>query len=107
MGGGPRVRASNLLAMRRWIVLAALVVVTACSQSSAAVTGVADVGVQSGDLPKGVQKCSASGDIDSFLNAVKSKDPSTYTSTKSEWSRTRRPGRPRAERGFYTATRAH
>jgi hypothetical protein len=81
--------------MRRWIVLAALVAVSACNQSSAAVTGVADVAVQSGDLPKGVQRCSASGDIDSFLNAVKSKDPSTYSSTKSEWDKAN--GRPSAE----------
>src|SRR5438034_8198408 len=87
MGAEPRVCASNLLAMRQWIALAALVVLAACNQSSAAVTGVADIAVKSGDVPKGLQKCSASGDIDSFLNAVKSKDPSTYTSTKSEWDK--------------------
>ena len=107
MGGGPRVRASNLLAMRRWIALAALVVVTACTQSSAAATGVADVAVQSGDLPKGVQKCSVSGDIDSFLNAVKSKDPNTYKSTKSEWDNAKSHGATAAEVVFYTDSKAH
>src|SRR5438093_2518064 len=107
MGGGPRVRASNLLAMRRWIALAALVVVTACTQSSAAATGVAGVAVQSGDLPKGVQKCSASGDIDSFLNAVKSKDPNTYKSTKQEWDRAKSHGATAAEVVFYTDSKAH
>ena len=98
----------TFLAMRRWIVLAALVVVTACNQSSAAaVIGVADVAVHSGDLPKGVQKCSASGDIDSFLNAVKSKDPSTYASTKSEWDNAKSHGATSAEVVFYTDSKAH
>ena len=107
MGLGERLRASNLLAMRRWLVLAVLVLVTACNQSSAAVTGVADVSVQSGDLPKGVQKCSASGDIDSFLKAVKTKDPSTYTSTKSEWDKAKSHGATSAEVVFYTDSKAH
>ncbi len=93
--------------MRRWLVLAALVVVTVCNQSSAAATGVADVAVQSGDLPKGVQKCSASGDIDSFLKAVKSKDPSTYSSTKAEWDKAKSHGATAAEVVFYTDSKAH
>ena len=93
--------------MRRWIALAAFVVVTACNQSSAAVIGVADVAVQPGDLPKGVQKCSASGDIDSFLNSVKTKDPSTYASTKSEWDSAKTHGATSAEVVFYTDSKAH
>ena len=104
---GTGVRASNLLAMRRWIALAAFVLVTACNQSSAAATGVADVAVQSGDLPKGVQKCSASGDIDSFLNTVKTKDPSTYDSTKSEWDKAKNNGATAAEVVFYADSKAH
>src|SRR5207302_7594875 len=107
MGLGERLRASNLLAMRRWLVLAVLVLMTACNQSSAAVTGVADVAVRSGDLPKGVQKCSASGDIDSFLKAVKTKDPSTYSSTKSEWDKAKSHGATSAEVVFYTDSKAH
>ena len=107
MGLGERLHASNLLAMRRWLVLAVLVLVTACNQSSAAVTGVADVSVQSGDLPKGVQKCSASGDIDSFLKAVKTKDPSTYSSTKSEWDKAKSHGATSAQVVFYTDSKAH
>ena len=107
MGAEPRVCASNLLAMRQWIALAALVVLAACNQSSAAVTGVADIAVKSGDVPKGLQKCSASGDIDSFLNAVKSKDPSTYTSTKSEWDKAKSHGATSAEVVFYADSKAH
>jgi hypothetical protein len=107
MGVGLGARASNLLAMHRWIVLAALILVTACNQSSAAVTGVADVAVKSSDLPKGVQKCSASGDIDSFLNTVKVKDPTTYESTKSEWDKAKSNGATSAEVVFYTDSKAH
>src|SRR6266581_7182922 len=107
MGGGPRVRASNLSAMRRWIALAAFLVVAACNQPGAAVTGPADVAVQSGDLPKSVQKCSASGDIDSFLKTVKAKDPSTYSSTKAEWDKAKSHGATAAEVVFYTDSKAH
>ena len=32
-----------------------------------------------------MHKCDLSGDIDSFLNKSKTKDPNTYTSTKTEW----------------------
>src|SRR5579859_106799 len=107
MRGGPRVRGSNLLAMRLWIALAALVMVSACNQSSAAAIGVANVAVQSIDLPKGVQTCSASGDIDSFLNSVKTKDPNTYSSTKSEWDKAKSHGATEAEVVFYTDSKAH
>src|SRR5713226_5359050 len=107
MGVGSGVRASNLSAMRRWIALAAFMLVAACNQPGAAVIGPADVAVQSGDLPKGVQKCSASGDIDSFLNAVKSKDPTTYTSTKAEWDKAKSNGATSAEVVFYTDSKAH
>jgi hypothetical protein len=93
--------------MRRLMALAAFVVITACNQTSAGATGAADVAVKSSDLPKGVQKCSASGDIDSFLNAVKSKDQTTYTSTKSEWDKAKSHGATAAEVVFYTDSKAH
>src|SRR5258707_11951796 len=107
MGVGSGVRASNLSAMRRWIALAAFLVVAACNQPGAAVTGPADVAVQSGDLPKSVQKCSASGDIDSFLNTVKAKDPTTYASTKAEWDKAKSNGASSAEVVFFTDSKAH
>jgi hypothetical protein len=107
MGVGPRVRASNLLAMRRWIAVAAFVLVAACNQSTTGATGVADVAVQSGDLPKGVQKCSGSGDMDSFLNYVKGKDQTTYKSTKDEWDTAKANGATAAQVVFYTDSKAH
>ena len=93
--------------MRRWIALAAFMVVAACNQPGAAVTGPADVAVQQGDLPKSVQKCSASGDIDSFLKTVKAKDPTTYTSTKAEWDKAKSNGASSAEVVFFTDSKAH
>jgi hypothetical protein len=93
--------------MRRWIALAAFMVVAACNQPGVAVTGPADVAVQAGDLPKGVQKCSASGDIDSFLNTVKAKDPTTYASTKAEWDKAKSNGATSAVVVFDTDSKAH
>ena len=106
-GVGSRVRASNLLAMRRFVVLAALLVLTGCNQPGVAAIGAADVAVQSSDVPKGVQRCSASGDIDSFLNSVKTKDPSTYSSTKAEWDKAKSNGATAAEVVFYADSKAH
>ena len=58
-------------------------------------------------MPKGVQRCDASGSIDSFLNAVKTKDPETYSSTKSEWDKAKSNGATSAEVVFYTDSKAH
>jgi hypothetical protein len=93
--------------MRRLIALVAFVVITACNQSSGAASGVANVSVQSSDLPKGVQKCAGSGDMDSFLNYVKGKDQDTYKSTKDEWDKAKSNGATAAEVVFYTDTKAH
>src|SRR5262245_20248730 len=93
--------------MRRLVAMAAFVLITACNQTSAAAGSVADVAVKSSDLPKGVQKCSGSGDIDSFLNYVKSKDPDTYKSTKTEWDTAKSNGATAAEVVFYTDSKDH
>ena len=71
--------------MRRWIAIASLLVVAACAGSNVTGFGPADVAVQSSDLPKNLVKCDGSGDIDTFLSSVKTKDPSTYQSTSTEW----------------------
>src|ERR1700736_5584503 len=62
----------------------AMLVVIACgSTPSTAVQGptAAEVAMQASDLPSGMQKCTVSGDIDSYLNSIKTKDPSAYTTT--------------------------
>lgn len=102
-----RVRDSNLIAVRRFLALVAIAIFTACSSSGTAGTGASDVAVQSSDVPKGVQRCDVSGSIDSFLNAVKTKDPETYSSTKSEWDKAKSNGATAAEVVFYTDSKDH
>ena len=54
-----------------------------------------------------MQKCGLSGDIDSFLNKSKAKDPNTYTSTKSEWDTAQQAGATAAYAAFYSDSTAH
>ena len=54
-----------------------------------------------------MHKCDLSGDIDSFLNKSKTKDPNTYTSTKTEWDSAKQKGATAAYTAFYTDSTAH
>jgi hypothetical protein len=54
-----------------------------------------------------MHKCDLSGDIDSFLNKSKTKDPNTYTSTKTEWDSAKQKGATSAYTAFYTDSAAH
>ena len=54
-----------------------------------------------------MHKCDLSGDIDSFLAKSKTKDPNTYTSTKSEWDSAKGKGAASAYTAFYTDSTAH
>jgi hypothetical protein len=101
------VRGYNLLTVRRLLIALALAVITACGSSSAAVVGAADVAVQSSDVPKGVQQCSGSGSIDTFLNSIKTKDPITYQSTTDEWNKAKADGATEAQIVFYSDSKAH
>jgi hypothetical protein len=95
--------------MRRWLAAMALFMVAACTggSTSAAVTGPADVAVQSGDLPTGLVKCDGSGSMDTFLNAVKAKDPATYDKTKSEWDSAKSHGATAAAVVFFSDSKDH
>ena len=82
----------------------------ACGGSSSVVSSgptAASVAVQPADLPSDMHKCDLSGDIDSFLNKSKTKDPNTYTSTKSEWDSAKQKGATAAYTAFYTDSTAH
>lgn len=92
--------------IRRSLAALMLLLVTACGSTSA-VVGAANVSVQPSDLPKGVQMCSGSGDIDSFLNAVQTKDPTTYKKTKAEWDSAKSHGATAAQVVFFTDSKAH
>ena len=90
--------------------LALVIVVVACGGSpSTTVSGptASSVAVQTADLPAGMQKCDLSGDIDSFLNKSKTKDPNTYTSVKSEWDAAQKAGATAAYVAFYSDSTAH
>jgi len=90
--------------------LAVILVVVACGGSpSSTVTGptAASVSVQPADLPSDMRKCDLSGTIDSFLNKSKTKDPNTYTSTKSEWEAAQKQGATAAYASFFSDSAAH
>jgi hypothetical protein len=91
-------------------VLVALLMLVACGGSTpAAPSGptAAKISVQPGDLPSDMHKCDVSGDIDTFLNKSKSKDPNTYTTTKAEWDSAKQKGATAAYTAFYTDSAAH
>ena len=90
--------------------LVALLMLVACggnSSGSSSGPTAATIAVQPGDLPSDMHKCDLSGDVDSFLNKSKTKDPNTYTSTKSEWDSAKQKGATAAYTAFYTDTTAH
>ena len=96
---------------RPLIAMVVVLVVVACGNKSpnTAANGptAASVSVQSGDLPSGMQKCDISGDIESFLTKAKTKDPTTYTSTKKEWDDAKKNGATAAYVALYSDNAIH
>jgi hypothetical protein len=90
------------------LALAAMVVACGGSPSTTS-TGptAASVAVQPGDVGGGMQKCDLSGDIGSFLNKSKAKDPSTYTSFKNYWDAAQKAGATDEYTAFYADSAAH
>jgi hypothetical protein len=87
-----------------------MVMVFACGGTPAATSSgptASSISVQPGDVPTDMHKCDLSGDIDSFLNKSKTKDPNTYTSTKSEWDAAQKQGATAAYAAFYADSTAH
>jgi hypothetical protein len=92
--------------------LAALVLLGACGGGSSqsifpTSPTAASIAVQPGDLPSGMQKCNMSGDIDSFLDKAKTKDPANYKQTQSDWDAAKKQGATSAYTAFYTDTAAN
>jgi hypothetical protein len=54
-----------------------------------------------------MHKCDLSGDIDTFLNKVKTTSPATYTSTKAEWDAAKKQGATAAEIVFFADSTAN
>jgi hypothetical protein len=90
--------------------LAVVLMLVACGGSSSILPSgptPSSISVQPADLPSGMQKCDLSGDIDSFLNKAKTKDPTTYNSTKAEWDSAKQKGATSAYTAFYADNSAH
>jgi hypothetical protein len=93
---------------RSLTVLLALFMIAACGSSPAApVVTVSSVSVQPGDLPSGMQRCDLSGDINTYLNNIKTKDSTTYASISSEWADAQTKGATAAQIVFYTDSAAN
>src|SRR6202790_5917940 len=110
-GAVPKDRCQTVPMLQRSLAcLAALIMVVACGGTPSSSTSgptASSVAVQSKDLPSDMRKCDLSGDIDSFLSKSKTKDPTTYTSTKSEWDAAKQQGATAAYAAFYSDTTAH
>ncbi|HLQ62976.1 MAG TPA: hypothetical protein VK131_14040 [Candidatus Acidoferrales bacterium] len=82
--------------MRRVLFTLGLVLgLAACGAPTCAGLGGAttqSVALQGSDVPKGLQKCPATGDINSYLDQLKKKDPSTYQSTNDQWQKEKKAG---------------
>jgi hypothetical protein len=88
--------------------LIAVFMIAACgSPPTAAVATVASVSVQPADLPSGMQRCDVSGDVNTYLNNIKTKDPSAYTTTKAQWDAAQAKGVTAAQVVFYTDSAAN
>ena len=88
--------------------LIAIFMVAACGAlPNVAAATAADVSIKPGDLPSGMQRCELSGDVDSYLNSIKTKDPATYATTKKEWEDAQKNGATAAQVVFYTDSAAN
>ena len=88
--------------------LVALLMVVACaSPLGASASTAASVSVQPGDLPSGMHRCSISGDINTYLENLKTNDPATYASTKAQWADAQAKGATATQVTFYTDSEAN
>ena len=89
--------------------LLAVLMLAACSSQPGTTTAptAASVAVQPADLPNTMHRCSISGDINTYIENLKAKDPATYTSTKSEWTDAQSKGATATQVSFYTDSDAN
>jgi hypothetical protein len=94
---------------RALLSLLAVLLVAACSSQPGTATAptAASVAVQPGDLPTTMHRCSISGDINTYIESLKTKDPVTYTSTKNEWADAQSKGATATQVSFYTDSDAN
>src|SRR5487761_14674 len=85
----------------------AVLMVTACGSPAVSAPTAASVAVQPGDVPNNMHRCSISGDIGSYLNNLKTKDPATYKSTNAEWTDAQSKGVTATQVTFYSDSDAN
>ena len=85
--------------MRGLLLLFVIVLTTACGAGAPTAAGAS---VLASELPGGLHRCDGSGDMDSFLKKLATKDPSTYKKTKAEWEAVKKQGAIAAEAVYYT-----
>ena len=95
--------------IRSLVAFVALMALAACGGSSPIAQGptVATVSVQSGDLPKGMVKCSLTGDIDHLISAEQSPDPTTSKSMTTYWQDAQKAGATSAYVAIYADSNAN
>jgi len=87
-----------------------MTLVVACSpigSSGPPAPTAASVAVKASDLPAGMHRCDLSGDINSYLKKIQTKDPSTHATIKSQWEAAQKSGATAAEVEFYSDSDAH
>jgi hypothetical protein len=88
--------------------LVALLMLAACGPlPSASVATASSVSVQPSDLSGGMHRCDVSGAIDTYLGNIKTKDPTTYATTKAQWDAAKSRGATAAQVVFYTDSAAN
>jgi hypothetical protein len=81
----------------------ALLILAACGfVATANAASASSVSVQPGDLPGGMHRCDQSGDMNTYLKNLKTKDPAAYTTTKSKWDDAKKNGATAAQVEFYS-----
>lgn len=88
--------------------LVAAIALTSCGgQGAGQGASVSSVAVQSGDLPGGMVKCDLTGDLDSFIKAESSPDPSTSKTMSTEWASAKGKGATAGYAAIYTDSSSH
>ena len=89
--------------------LAAIAAVTGCGPSPVIVPAatVSTVAVQPGDVASTLQRCRASGSIDSWLSTLQVQNHSMYFNYNEQWDLAKKDGATSAEVALYTDSSSH
>ena len=92
--------------MRVFAILLAAVLVGACGAPGITAASATTAAVGARDVPRGMLRCAASGDIDTFLKTLSKKDPGSFAKNKAQWDAAKKAGAIAAEVAIYSDTKA-